>query len=488
MAKTRSKAKRRFMCSACGMTEPKWYGKCPHCNAWDTLEEVRFEEADDDTHLGAAADHDSDSPRVGINAVRIEHAGDDASPAERHATGIDELDRVFGGGIVRGSVTLLGGDPGIGKSTLLLQALGSLSQRNKTVLYVTAEESAEQVRLRGERLGVVPTQHQSNNDTNTTNAPGLYVLADTNLARIAEQSRRLRPDVLVIDSIQMIYKADLDASPGSVAQLRRCCTELVYLAKGTGAAVVLVGHVTKEGTLAGPRMLEHLVDVVLYFEGDRYHAHRVVRSIKNRFGTTLEIGLFEMSGRGLQQVTDAGASAHHTTPRPGSAVCPVVSGSRCVLVEMQALTATGFPGSTKRKASGIDANRLAMLIAVLEAHAGLRLYDRDVFASAVGGIRVTEPAADAALALAIAGSHTNRTLPPRTAVLGEIGLGGELRTVTQPEARLRETARLGYTTAITPPGDNLRNLAKELGITAVQAPTVARAIEELQTHNPSASG
>jgi DNA repair protein RadA/Sms len=517
----RTKKRRQFMCSACGMTEAKWYGKCPHCGAWDTLESVSFEELPEaDAHRGFGADDGGAGAGVGagsfgVRAVRIEDAMSTAGPEQRLSTGIDELDRVFGGGVVRGSVTLLGGDPGIGKSTLLLQALGAMRTRGVRALYVTSEESAEQVRLRGERLGVVGVsgagasewrdgvarggdadaedsdQHREDGAPDVArrrgeDGGGLFVLADTNLARIADQAKKLRPAVVVIDSIQMVYKGDVDASPGSVAQLRRCCTELVYLAKGTGMAVVLVGHVTKEGQLAGPRLLEHLVDVVLYFEGDQYHAHRVVRSIKNRFGTTLEIGIFEMGGRGLLALPDGGsASASQWSARPGSVVCPVVSGSRCVLIEVQALTSTGFPGSVKRKSSGLDANRLAMIIAVLEAHGGLRLYDRDVFASAVGGVRVTEPASDAALAMAIAGAHMGRTLPAGTAVVGEVGLGGELRPATQLEGRVREAARLGFDRVVAPPGRRVGGIVRAAGMESVEATTIGQAMEELR---PPATG
>jgi DNA repair protein RadA/Sms len=255
----------------------------------------------------------------------------------------------------------------------------------------------------------------------------------------------------VIDSIQMVYKSDLEASPGSVTQLRRCCTELVYLAKVSGMTIVLVGHVTKDGQLAGPKLLEHLVDAVLSFEGDRHHAHRVVRGIKNRFGTTLEVGLFEMTGGGLREVSDIAALLDpKTAPHPGSVICPAMHGTRCLLVEIQALTATGFLGAAKRKTSGLDANRLAMLIAVLEKHAGLRLADQDVFVSAVGGLKVIEPAADLALCLAIAGAHLNRALPAGIAVLGEVGLGGEVRHVHQLEQRVREAGRLGYRTVLLP--------------------------------------
>ena len=480
-------AKKRlgYACSACGSMSPRWMGKCPACGQWDTLEAIVADaSAEKDPHRGLArewGEHD----RSGLidasqpQAAPIAQAGSHDGPITRLATGIGELDRVLGGGIVPGSVILLGGDPGIGKSTLVLQALGSLARANQRVLYVTSEESAEQVRLRATRLDV---------GTKGADAEELFVLADTNLARIVEQARQTQPGVLVLDSIQMVYKSDLDASPGSVAQLRRCCTELVYLAKASGMSVILIGHVTKEGALAGPKLLEHLVDVVLSFEGDRYHAHRIVRAIKNRFGTTMEIGLFAMEQQGLVEVPDGAsvaADALGESPRPGSAVTPTVTGSRCVLVELQALTATGFPGSVKRKSSGLDASRLAMLIAVLEQRAGLTLYDRDVFASAVGGVRVVEPAADLALAIAIAGAHTGRALPLATAAVGEVGLGGEVRPVAQMEPRCREAARLGYKRLVVP---RRTGALPKLKLDYVHVATITDAISLLDRVAPVGTG
>jgi DNA repair protein RadA/Sms len=304
----------------------------------------------------------------------------------------------------------------------------------------------------------------------------LYVLADTNLARIAEQARRLEPALLVIDSIQMIYKGDLPAAPGSVTQLRACCLELVYQAKAAGWSLLLVGHVTKQGALAGPRLLEHMVDAVLYFEGDRYHSHRVVRGIKNRFGNTLEVGLFQMTDRGLEEVADgAGLLAAEYQPAPGSVVAPILSGSRCLLVEIQALTATGFLGSAKRKVSGLDRSRLDMLIAVLEKRGGLRLADQDVFASSVGGMKVGEPAADLAAALAIAGAHLDRQLDHGTCAVGEIGLGGELRQVQQMERRLAEAGRLGFKRVLCPPG----KLRKPKGVELIPVDRLDRALQQL---------
>jgi DNA repair protein RadA/Sms len=521
---TVAKVRTTFICRSCGSVHPKWMGKCPDCGTWDSLEESRVNaSADRDAQQGLAAkfSFDPDEATLGASAFGadapvaapiglIDETSPDAPGRKRIVTGVHELDRVLGGGLVPGSAILVGGDPGIGKSTLLLQAAASLASRNVRTLYVTSEESAEQVKLRAERLHLssgpppieqsemggarggsslpqtipgatagLPGRAPSSTSSSSNIRDELWLLADTNLARIVEQARRARPAALVIDSVQMIYKGDLDASPGSVAQLRRCCTELVYLAKISGMAVILVGHVTKEGSLAGPRLLEHLVDAVLYFEGDRHHAHRVLRGVKNRFGTTLEIGLFEMGDSGLREVADgAGVAARAEKPQPGSVVCPTISGTRCLLVEMQALTATGFLGSAKRKASGVDGNRLAMLIAVLEQHAGLRLADRDVFASAVGGVRIAEPAADLALALAIAGAHLKRAASPTTAVVGEVGLGGEIRPVSRLEQRVREAARLGYTTVAVPHGAPIKQLQRD-GVEILPLRTISDAIQRL---------
>jgi DNA repair protein RadA/Sms len=438
-----------YLCRSCGGVQSRWMGKCPDCGTWDALE--KYTEPKVKAGAGQSGDGGlieiwaggDDGPATGAaRAAAIPLPDIVAADVARQPTGIGEFDRVLGGGLVTGSVVLLGGAPGIGKSTLMLQAAAILAARGRRVLYVTSEESAYQTKLRAERL--------FENDGAEASMSELYVLADTNLARIVEQARKVRPAVTVIDSIQMVYKPDVEAAPGAVAQVRRCCTELVCLAKISGMAIVLVGHVTKDGQIAGPKLLEHLVDVVLSFEGDRHLAHRVVRGIKNRYGTTLEVGLFEMTGRGLKELTDAAMIDPAARPQPGSVICPAMHGTRCLLVEMQALTATGFLGSAKRRTSGVDANRLAMLIAVLEKHGGLRLADQDVFASAVGGLKVVEPAADLALALAIAGAHYRRALDPGTAVIGEVGLGGEIRPVHQVEQRIREARRRGFRTLIVP--------------------------------------
>ena len=467
----------------------RWMGKCPDCGGWDTLEEQVIDPAaSKDTQKGlvAAWGELTEGAAAGSTGTAIarpisEVTADDA-PTARLPSGINEFDRVLGGetikGLVPGSAVLIGGEPGIGKSTLLLQAAGAWA-RTARVLYVSSEESATQVAMRMQRLcGKSERATGRQSDSGDKN---LFVLSDTNLARIVEQTRKVAPAVLIIDSIQMIYNPTLPAGPGSITQLRRCCSELVYLAKLSGIAVVLVGHVTKDGQLAGPRLLEHLVDAVLSFDGDRHHSHRIVRAVKNRFGATLELGLFEMTGSGLREVPEGGhvSAMAGNEPRPGSAVCPVITGTRCLMVELQALTATGFLGAAKRKSSGLDSNRLAMLIAVLEGHAGLRLADRDVFASSVGGVKVQEPASDLALLLAIAGAHYKRSLAGATATVGEVGLGGEVRGVTQLEQRVREAARLGYKHLLVPGGAAASKLPRIAGIELIPIKNVDAAIQQL---------
>ena len=511
-----AKARHIFVCKACGAVQTRWMGKCPDCNTWESLEQQTVERAKVDPRNAAASqwaaaaaqsaeadggdgpDGDGAGAGGGIGAgvtAGLEALGSGRTPARpiaevgtagppvRIMTGIGELDRVLGGGVVPGSAVLLGGDPGIGKSTLLLQAAGSLARGGVRTLYVSSEESAEQVKLRFARLV------SRADGTRASTLPELFVLADTSLGRIAEQAAKVLGEVpterrlLVIDSIQMVYKADLDAFPGSMTQLRRCCAELVYMAKATGTAVILVGHVTKDGMLAGPRLLEHLVDTVLYFEGDRYHAHRVVRAIKNRFGSTLELGLFEMTGSGLRESPDgtpvAGLEAG-SKPRPGTVITPVLTGTRCLLVELQALTATGFPGAVKRKASGVDGSRLAMLIAVLVQHGGLRLADRDIFTSAVGGVKVAEPAADLGLLLAVAGAHLKKSLAPGMAAVGEVGLGGEVRAVASLAQRATEAKRLGCKGLVVPRisgrGGGAAQMGMPAGLEVVPVGTVQEAM------------
>jgi DNA repair protein RadA/Sms len=438
-------------------------GKCPDCGTWDSLEEYKAPTPDARaaarTPLSAGVAQTGDITRGG-QAVTLDEIDEADTP--RRPTGIGEFDRILGGGVVPGSAVLVGGEPGIGKSTLLLQVANELSRstgvppvssrpdhgqdaRATKVLYVTSEESARQTKLRASRLGV--------------QSPNLLVLAETNVERIVNQIHKQQPAVVVVDSIQMIYKPDVPAAPGSVTQLRDCCMELVYLAKATGVAVIFVGHVTKAGTLAGPKIIEHIVDTVVYFEGDRFHSHRIVRCVKNRFGSTHEVGLFEMTGDGLREVIDPGnlfleqygpgADGRPSQPS-GSVITAAMQGTRVLLVEVQALTASSVIGAAKRKVSGVSADRVAMIIAVLEKRAEMRLAADDVFVNVAGGVKVAEPATDLAVALAIASAHMNRPLPPGTLAVGELGLGGEIRTVPQLELRLREAARLGLGHAIVP--------------------------------------
>ena len=474
-----AKAKSQFLCNSCGSVHPKWMGKCPDCGTWDSLEEFKPPTPDarrPERHVpGSSATGDLIRGADALPLDQIDHAD-----APRVGTGISEFDRVLGGGVVPGSAVLVGGEPGIGKSTLLLQVASALASGagerdallSKTaksmrkagfdaapkkpadsavaaeespalgtkVLYVTSEESARQTKLRAARLGVT--------------SPNLLVLAETNVERIVNQIHKVNPSVVIVDSIQMIYKPDVPAAPGSVTQLRDCCMELVYLAKLTGIAVIFVGHVTKAGTLAGPKIIEHIVDTVVYFEGDRFHAHRIVRCVKNRFGSTHEVGLFEMTGEGLRDVVDPGnlfVEQYGPGGQPsGSVITAAMQGSRVLLVEVQALTASSVIGAAKRKVSGVSADRVGMIIAVLEKRAEMRLAADDVFVNVAGGVKVQEPAIDLAVALAIASAHLNRPMAPGTFAVGELGLGGEVRTVPQLETRLREASRLGLGHAIVP--------------------------------------
>lgn len=456
-----AKSRTEFLCRECGANHPKWQGKCPDCGAWDSLEKFTVEaeaaKAAGGPIWGAPSDgSDADElARSGIGrAVALGSVPEASVP--RIPTGIGEFDRVLGGGIVPGSVLLLGGDPGIGKSTLLMQTAASIAALGGSALYASSEESPQQVRLRAERLEAVVKAGGA-----SALGERLLVLGETNVARIVEQARRLRPTIVLVDSIQLVHRTDLSAAPGSIAQLRRCCLDLVGLAKSTGASVIVVGHVTKEGSLAGPKLLEHLVDVVLGFEGDRHSAVRVVRGVKNRFGSTQEIGLFEMTGDGLSEIESVRVPPGGGPSAPGCAFVATMAGTRCLLGEIHALVSTGFLGSAKRRASGLDASRLAMLIAVLEKHGGLRLADQDVFAQALGGIRIAEPAADLAVALAVAGAFLHRTLPRGTVAIGEVGLTGELRAIPQIEQRVRESLRRGARVVIVPASARVPDIAVE---------------------------
>jgi len=416
-----------YTCTACGGVSPKWLGKCPHCGEWNTLEESVAE-------APAATRH---RYKAGASALPVATLSEiEAAEVDRLPTGLAELDRALGGGIVEGGVVLIGGDPGIGKSTLLLQAAERLAQRIK-VLYVTGEESGAQVALRARRLGL-------------REAP-VRVLAEIQLERILAAIEAEQPRFCVIDSIQTLFSEALTSAPGSVAQVRECAAHLTRAAKAAGTAIVLVGHVTKEGALAGPRVLEHMVDTVLYFEGDTHSSFRLVRAIKNRFGAVNEIGVFAMTERGLKGVSNPSAIflSTHGAPVPGSCVLVTLEGTRPLLVEIQALVdAAGV--APRRLSVGLDRDRLAMLLAVLHRHAGVSCMDQDVFVNAVGGVRIGEPAADLAVLLAIHSSLRGKPLPRGFLAFGEVGLAGEVRPAPRGQERLREAAKLGFAVAVVP--------------------------------------
>ena len=448
-----AKDKSIFTCNECGGTSPKWLGKCPSCAAWNTLvESVATADSGVRNRFASLA---------GTAEVAV-LADIEASDVDRTPTGHSELDRVLGGGIVEGGVVLIGGDPGIGKSTLLLQALDSLQRAGKKTLYVTGEESGAQVALRSRRLGLDRSQ--------------VSVLAEIQLEKILGALGAQQPDVAVIDSIQTVYSDQLTSAPGSVAQVRECAAHLTRAAKSAGVCLVLVGHVTKEGALAGPRVLEHMVDTVLYFEGDTHSQFRLVRAIKNRFGAVNEIGVFAMTEKGLKGVSNPSAIflSQHAEPVPGSCVMVTLEGTRPLLVEIQALVDSGGP-SPRRLSVGLDRDRLAMLLAVLHRHAGVACMDQDVFINAVGGVRIGEPAADLAVMLAISSSLRGKPLPKGFIAFGEVGLAGEVRPAPRGQERLREAAKLGFTQAIVPKAN-----APKKPVDGMQVHAVERVEEALQ--------
>jgi DNA repair protein RadA/Sms len=423
-----AKEKTVYTCSECGGTSTKWLGKCTHCNAWNTLiESVAESNAPTKNRFASLT---AAAPVQALCDI-------EATDFERTPTGQDELDRVLGGGIVEGGVVLIGGDPGIGKSTLLLQALDTLQRGGVSTLYVTGEESGAQVALRSRRLGIVGSQ--------------VKVMAETQLEKILATLEAQAPHIAVIDSIQTVYSDQLTSAPGSVAQVRECAAHLTRYAKSSGTAIVLVGHVTKEGTLAGPRVLEHMVDTVLYFEGDTHSTFRLVRAIKNRFGAVNEIGVFAMTEKGLKGVSNPSAIflSQHSEPVPGSCVMVTLEGTRPMLVEIQALVDSGGPAA-RRLSVGLDRDRLAMHLAVLHRHAGVACMDQDVFVNAVGGVRITEPAADLAVMLAITSSLRGKPLPKGFIAFGEVGLAGEVRPAPRGQERLKEAAKLGFSVAVVP--------------------------------------
>ena len=434
-----------YVCSECGGSNAKWLGKCPQCEAWNTLVETAAEAG-----AGKAQRYPSLAKALPVATLsEIE-----ASDVDRQSTGVEELDRVLGGGIVAGGVVLIGGDPGIGKSTLLLQALDSLSRRMKS-LYVTGEESGAQIALRSRRLGLDGSQ--------------VRVMAEIQLERILATLDIEQPAVCVIDSIQTVYSDQLSSAPGSVAQVRECAAQLTRAAKRSGTTIILVGHVTKEGALAGPRVLEHIVDTVLYFEGDTHSSFRLVRAIKNRYGAVNEIGVFAMTERGLKGVANPSAIflSTHGEPVPGTCVLVTLEGTRPLLVEIQALVDSGGP-SPRRLSVGIERDRLAMMLAVLHRHAGIACNDQDVFVNAVGGVRISEPAADLAVMLAIQGSLRGKPLPRGFVAFGEVGLAGEVRPAPRGQERLKEAAKLGFSVAVVPKANAPKKPIEGLTIHAVE--------------------
>ena len=422
-----AKIKSVYVCQSCGGMSAKWQGQCPNCDAWNSMEES-VEDKPSTSRFQSLA---KAAPKQRLAVI-------EAEDLPRLSTGIDEFDRVLGGGLVTGGVALIGGDPGIGKSTLLLQALAVMSARGDSVLYVSGEESGSQIALRAKRLDV--------------QAPDLEVLAEIQLEKLLVTIESSRPTVVVIDSIQTIYSEALSSAPGSVAQVKECAAQLTRLAKSTGVCMIMVGHVTKEGNLAGPRVLEHIVDTVLYFEGDTHSSFRLVRAFKNRFGAVNELGVFAMTDKGLKGVSNPSALflSQHDQMVPGSCVLVTQEGSRPLLVEIQALVDAAHVPNPRRLALGLEQHRLAMLLAVLHRHAGIACFDQDVFLNAVGGVKISEPAADLAILLAIQSSLKNKALPKTLVVFGEVGLAGEIRPCPRGQERLKEAAKLGFTMAIIP--------------------------------------
>ena len=455
-----AKAKTNFSCTECGGVTNKWTGQCPSCGQWNTLVESIVEVAGSNRY---SVQHQGLAQAAPVLSL----ADIDAVDVPRFSTGIEEFDRVLGGGLVAGGVVLIGGDPGIGKSTLLLQALANMAQIKK-VLYVSGEESGAQIALRARRLAL--------------DAGGLKLQAEIQLEKILGTLAEHAPDVAVIDSIQTVYSDALSSAPGSVAQVRECAAQLTRVAKQTGITIIMVGHVTKEGALAGPRVLEHIVDTVLYFEGDTHSSFRLVRAIKNRFGAVNELGVFAMTEKGLKGVSNPSALflSQHDNPVPGACVMVTQEGTRPLLVEIQALVDTTHLPNARRLSVGLEQNRLAMLLAVLHRHAGIAAFDQDVFINAVGGVKITEPAADLAVLLAIHSSMRSKPLPRGLVVFGEVGLAGEIRPAPRGQERLREAAKLGFSIALIPKSNAPKQKIEGLTIIAVER--IDEALNRIREH------
>jgi DNA repair protein RadA/Sms len=448
-----------YVCQQCGAQQPRWLGKCPECGEWNSLVEEK--------QLSSSP---GSSPRGGLFRMRevvpLAYQEIESQDDARQSSGINEFDRVLGGGIVPGSLVLIGGDPGIGKSTLLLEVSDKLSHAYGKVLYISGEESERQIKLRGERLGINPQ--------------GLYLLAETNLERIFAEIDALDPQAIVVDSVQTVFSSKLESAPGSVSQVREVAGQFLMLAKNRTVPVFLIGHVTKEGMIAGPKALEHIVDTVLYFEGERHHNHRIIRAVKNRFGAANEIGVFEMTGRGLVPVTNP--SGLFLSERPvgvsGSVVTACMEGTRPMLVEIQALVTANKYGTARRMTQGVESNRVALLMAMMEKRIGMHVLADDVFVNVAGGMAIDEPAADLGIVAAIASSFRNLPIEERSAVFGEVGLAGEVRATSQAAVRVREAYAMGFRRCVIPQG-NLTGLEYDDGIEVIGVRDVGDALEAL---------
>lgn len=449
-----------FACTACGYETAKWTGKCPGCGAWNTMEEGVFAPA------AAAANKKAAKQRPGTGAAPMLLKDIPEDVTIRTTTGISELDRVLGGGIVEGALMLIGGDPGVGKSTLLLQVCAHLARNGKRVLYVSGEESAKQIKLRANRLGI--------------REESLYILAENALDSVEEKLNQLQPDVAVIDSVQTMYRPEMASAPGSVSQVRECTSLIMRLCKESGTSIFLVGHVTKDGAIAGPRMLEHMVDVVLYFEGDKMQEYRLLRAVKNRFGSVNELGVFQMTEKGMQVVQNPSEQllSHRAKGASGSVVFCGLEGSRPLLCDVQALASQSYFGNPRRTVGGADASRVALLLAVLEKRASQKTYNQDVYINVAGGLELSEPAADLALCMAVVSSLKDQPIGADVAVMGEVGLAGEVRAIPQCDRRVAECQRLGFTTLVLP-RENLKRLPACEGVKFVGVDTVMQAISVL---------
>lgn len=455
-----AKEKTLFACTACGYETAKWTGKCPGCGAWNTMEEAtRFV-----APAAGAKTPPKQRPGTGAAAMLLKDIPEDVTV--RTTTGVSELDRVLGGGIVEGALMLIGGDPGVGKSTLLLQVCANLARAGKRVLYISGEESAKQIKLRANRLGIREEQ--------------LYVLAENALDAVEEKLNQLQPDVAVVDSVQTMYRPEMASAPGSVSQVRECTSLIMRICKETGTAIFLVGHVTKDGAIAGPRMLEHMVDVVLYFEGDKMQEYRLLRAVKNRFGSVNELGVFQMTEKGMQVVLNPSEQllSRRAKGASGSVVFCGLEGSRPLLCDVQALASTSYFGTPRRTVGGADASRVALLLAVLEKRANQKTYNQDVYVNVAGGLELSEPAADLALCMAVVSSIKDQPIGAEVAVMGEVGLAGEVRAIPQCDRRIAECQRLGFTTIVLP-RENMKRLASPEGVKLVGVDTVMQAISVL---------